>query len=125
MDFATPRKKQSPMRHISTLFLLLFFVSLCNAADSSAVSSEKLFAAVKSNNVDEVKDLVYNQHVNTNVRDSDGNTPLMFAALQGDHDIVKFLLGVGADPKARSKDGTMPLITAAMSGNRETLDLLL
>src|SRR5690348_2452262 len=113
------------MKHISILFLTLPLTSLGYAADSSGVTPEEVFATVKSMDLDAVKDLIYKQHANCNVRDESGNTPLMFAALQGDHDMVKFLLGVGADPKARSNDGTMPLMTAAMSSDRETLDLLL
>lgn len=52
-----------------------------------------------------------------NAKAEDGETPLHFAADQGDHELVKVLLAHGANANARSDVGATPLHSAA-SGKR-------
>lgn len=58
-----------------------------------------------------------------------GFTPLHSAvatdAGAADIEIVRMLLGRGAQPNAKSQSGSTPLHTAAFTGDRATLDLLL
>lgn len=48
-----------------------------------------------------------------NIGDEFGRTPIYWAALRGDHEVLSHLLGVGANLELRSNDGTTPLMAAA------------
>jgi len=52
-------------------------------------------------------------------------TPLSFAAMSGNADLVKLLLERGADPTMASTKGRLPLHYAAISGNAEMIKLLM
>jgi len=84
---------------------------------------QRFFEAVKQNHKDEVEDSV--KHQNANIKDERGNTPLMYAAINGNEDIAKILLDASADVHAHSADGTTPLGAAALSGDENTVELLL
>jgi len=55
----------------------------------------------------------------------DGTTALMWAAYNGDADLVKRLLKAGADPNARNDYGASPLSAAALAANAASVRLLL
>ena len=59
-------------------------------------------------------------------QDSAGNTPLHWAATQGDVEIVNALLQGGANPNALNEHGSLPLHKAAASShsNSEVVDVL-
>jgi ankyrin repeat protein len=48
----------------------------------------------------------------TNIRDKDGNSPLILSALLGDPDMVRLLLAAGANVNAVNGRGETPLIVA-------------
>ncbi len=73
----------------------------------------KITALLKSN-----PDLVFS-------RDSDGDTPLIWAAVKDHWGAVKVLLAYGADVNARNKEGMTPLLYAAMSRYPEAVAFLL
>ena len=52
-----------------------------------------------------------------NVRDTHGNTPLKWAAIQGHHLLVRALLDKGADLFAEDSDGNTPISHAVMNGH--------
>ena len=109
------------MKYVIMLVVLISTVVVC---ETYAQTREQLFFdAVKHNKADEVRDSVRN--VNANVRDVHLNTPLMFAALNGNHDIMKYLLAAGADPNAYSDDGTTPLGAAVLGGDEDAVEMLL
>ncbi len=54
-----------------------------------------------------------------------GWTPLAYAATNGNTDVVRYLLEIGAKPNALSANGTSPLMMAVRGGHVETVDLLL
>ncbi|KAL1527173.1 hypothetical protein AB1Y20_015852 [Prymnesium parvum] len=61
-----------------------------------------------------------------NERDHEtGQTPLMFAVLNGFSSSVKYLLSVGADATISEKDGYTPLHGAAFQGRAEIAQILL
>ncbi len=99
---------------------LLLGIVACTTIEASAqftgasTDNELLFSAVRRNKADLVKE--YLDHGSANARDRLNNTPLMFAAINGNVEIVKMLLAAGADPKARSDDGTTALGVAALGG---------
>lgn len=60
-----------------------------------------------------------------NVTEHAGNTPLQIAALDGDTEIVKFLINQGADVHTKNVDKDTPLIDAVENGHFEVVELLL
>jgi cytohesin len=52
------------------------------------------------------------------VKDTDGQTPLHFAAKKCSDEITVALLKAGADVNARNKDGLTPLHVVARAGRR-------
>jgi ankyrin repeat protein len=60
-----------------------------------------------------------------NERDSDGWTPLMYAAQKGRPEVVKLLLEKGADPNTRRKDGSTAFMDAIGGAQVDTIRLLL
>ncbi|KAL7960442.1 ankyrin repeat-containing domain protein [Trichoderma compactum] len=58
-------------------------------------------------------------------RDSDGRTPLSYAAENGHDDIARFLLAKGAEAESGGNDGLTPLHRAALSGHSGVVRLLL
>jgi ankyrin repeat protein/serine/threonine protein kinase len=54
-----------------------------------------------------------------------GTTPLMFASQRGEEEMVRFLLGHEADPKATNASDLTALHFAAQNGNLEVVELLL
>jgi ankyrin repeat protein len=70
---------------------------------------------------------------NVGARDGYGRTPLYWAAEAGNADVVRLLIGAGADMNAASDDGVTPLSTVVVAlhngegshGHTETLKMLL
>lgn len=60
-----------------------------------------------------------------NVPDNAGNTPLQVASLNGEEQIVKFLLDAGCEINTKNIDKDTPLIDAVENGNVEVVKLLL
>lgn len=63
--------------------------------------------------------------IDVNKRDAEGNTPLYYACLKGNRDIVALLLDSGADATCVNNRSETPLHAAARSGNKEILGKLL
>ncbi|MBA7714258.1 hypothetical protein ES703_123275 [subsurface metagenome] len=53
-----------------------------------------------------------------------GYTPLMMAANNGQHDLVKFLITKGADVNAKAKDGSTALSKATKENDTAMVKLL-
>ncbi|MBI2680778.1 MAG: ankyrin repeat domain-containing protein [Candidatus Solibacter usitatus] len=79
---------------VATLLLAL-------AAPAAEVSSDDFYAAIRGNNLVQLKTLIA-QGGNINLKDRRGATPLMHAALIGSLDAMKLLLAAGADVNARN-----------------------
>jgi ankyrin repeat protein len=60
---------------------------------------------------------------NLESRDDKGNTPVLAATFRAQNNVVKELLGAGANPDAENKSGGFPLMLAAMMGPPENPDL--
>lgn len=59
------------------------------------------------------------------VRESHQRTPLMWAVAVGNLEMVRMLLGSGADPNLKDKDGRTPLSLAAENGSTGIVEALL
>ena len=80
--------------------------------------------AVEKGNVEAIK-----QHLaagtDVNARDSIGETPLFYAAVDGHKEIAELLIAEGADVNAKGKIRTTPLQAAAMFSHKEIVELLI
>ncbi|MGI8783978.1 MAG: ankyrin repeat domain-containing protein [Acidobacteriota bacterium] len=71
-----------------------------------------LFRAIRGGDIGKVRALLAGDRSLVNVRDIDGVTPLMYAALYGTQECLRFLLDQGADPNARNSAGVTALMWA-------------
>ena len=66
-------------------------------------------------------ELCFAAQLDIHIPDEHGRTPLLFATLQGDWEIVRRLMNAGAVTDVADSDGTTSLMAAAMHGNVEIL----
>jgi ankyrin repeat protein len=59
------------------------------------------------------------------VKDEEGCSPLHYAAIAGNKEVVEFLIGNNASIHTSDDAGYTPLHAAAMGGHREIIDLLI
>lgn len=76
--------------------------------------------AAKKNDLELMKKLVAHGHINLNYQDTLGRTALHYATYWERMEIVKFLLGIGADPTVRDDKGETVL---HISARESTFDL--
>lgn len=60
-----------------------------------------------------------------NLKDKDGLTPLHYAAMSGEADVIEWLLEKGCNPNLLTRDGKSALTYAAMAGKPSIVELLL
>jgi hypothetical protein len=100
---------------------------------ASKVNKEKqtggitaLYAAVESNSLEIVKELLDKSDIDVNTKTAKGTTPLLRASLNGNLEIVKALLNSDEiDVNAADKDGNTALFIASSKGNLEIVKALL
>ena len=86
--------------------------------------NERLYNAVRESKLEDVKNLL-DSGVNPNIENTQGKTPLYWAAFNKNDKIVKLLLNKGADPNRADMEGISPLYWAAYTKNNKILELLL
>ena len=95
------------------------------ASTNTSSESNALCNAVRSGDLQAVKEQLANG-VDINAEDSEfGVTALSWAALLDNTEIAKFLIAKGADINAKSRDGSTPLHSAAFLGHTEIAELLI
>ncbi len=113
------------MKHFPDLFLRILIVITIFLSVAISSQSQDVFEAVKSNDLTKVKALVIADPQVVNARDNTGRTPLHYAAMSGNAEVIKILLKRGAMPSASNKSGYTPLVYAANGGFKEAVNLLL
>lgn len=117
------------------------FVNLCKSGDVKRVEEALRFGANANAQKDsntalicaackgytEIVELLLEHKANTNVKDSQGMTALMWATatLIGKPKIVELLLEYGADVNAKDDDSSTALIGATLRGDAEVAEVLL
>lgn len=95
------------------------------ASTNTSSESNALCDAIRSGDLQAVKEQLANG-VDINAEDSEfGVTALSWAALLDNTEIAKFLIAKGADINAKSRDGSTPLHSAAFLGHTEIAELLI
>ncbi|KAG1334089.1 putative ankyrin-1 [Cocos nucifera] len=95
------------------------------AAVKDANKRTALHFAAREGRTEVCKYLLEELKLDVNMRDDDGETPLIHASRQGHFLTAKYLLDQGTDPSASSELGATALHHAAGIGNIELLRLLL
>ena len=73
----------------------------------------------------EIVELLLESNADVNLKENDGSTALMVAALFGYKEIVELLLQNNAIVNAKKTDGSTALIFAAREGHKEIVEILL
>jgi ankyrin repeat protein len=102
-------------RQVGLVLLLIGLVSC---------SHDTVFDAAQNGDLAKVKAFVQADSSLLSKKDSDGWTPLHWAAAYGQKDVAQFLLDSGAEINARDGKGETPLILAQLNGHKDLEDLL-
>ncbi|XP_067669959.1 ankyrin repeat domain-containing protein 29-like [Haliotis asinina] len=94
-------------------------------ARRDARADDDLRDACRAGNLVEVKQILDTGRADVNSRDVVGRTPVMEAAVRGHRDMVKLLVGRGADVSLVTDGGNNILHYACMTGDRETVEFVL
>ncbi len=90
----------------------------------TSIGDTALVAAVKSGDVDNVRQLLENG-ADVNAAAGDTSTALIWAAVRDDLETAQLLLDAGADPNIATRTNIVPLYEAITRGNTEMVDALL
>ena len=85
----------------------------------------KLLRLSKEGKTVEISRLLSSGIVDVNCTDDEGNTPVYNTALNGKKEVLKLLLGNGAEPDKADKKGRTPLHVAASKGEKKLAQILL
>ncbi len=107
---------------LNGLALAAAFIAVTGPAD--AAPRESLVDAVRQLDHSRIHDLLRRQ-ADVNARESDGMTPLHWAAHHGDADIVATLIEAGADVASTTRYGVTPIWLAAHDGHAAVVETLL
>lgn len=105
---------------MKTLLTAVASAALLCAAGAYATP---LTDAIKAGDTETAIDLIDRQ--SANAPDPDGTTPLIWAAHEGDAELVRRLIRARADVEAANDYGATPLGEAAVIGDAEVIELLL
>lgn len=93
------------------------------SASELSVRDLKLYNACRDGRVSSVRRLI-KEGANSEVRNSEGFTPLLVASWQGHVKVVKLLLALGADKEVRTGRGCTPLHIACSRGHEGVVKVL-
>ncbi len=95
-----------------------------NAIAKNATGFTALTGAIANNHAEIAKTLVKKGGANVNHRYEGGVSPLMEASMNGNVELVNFLLESGADPSAKTKDGKTPISFAREKNHANVVEVL-
>jgi len=98
--------------------------ALVAGAFTATAADMRLVEAAKNQNTASLRTLL-KQKVDVNAVDSEGMTPLAWAAYKNDVEAVKLLVAAGANAKMANRYDVTPLAEACGNGNGEMIEVLL
>jgi len=104
----------------SALFLFTVIVALALSAESQGV-----FDALRKGDIQTVKELVEKTPQVLEARDSDGDTPLHYAAGEGNVELINYFIDKGAKLELQDAQHKTPFHLAAMNDREEAVAVLL
>jgi ankyrin repeat protein len=120
----TPLMEAARRGNLGTVRALLSAGANPNAQDAGG-GQNALMWAISERHTEVIKELL-RRGADVHAGSKTGFTALMFAAQQGDVDIVRVLVGAGAKPNdPQTKTSLTPLIIASAMGHVKTVELLL
>ncbi len=106
------------MRFVFLVLCLSFTLSLFG------YNADDLFTVAKTGTKSQVE-MILKDGVEINVRDSEGNSPLILAAFAGRDEVATYLVEKGADIEARNNLGMTALMAASSKGQLKVVKVLL
>jgi ankyrin repeat protein len=97
--------------------------ALVNAKDSDFSRTVLMRAA--ENGYRDITEFLLSKGVSVDLKDKDGMTALIYAAMWNQISVVEILIAKGAAVNIKDKAGMTPLHYAASNGHRETVEYLL
>ena len=95
-----------------------------NTANESTKSMNKIFTFIDKNNVKEIEGFIQkSKHLN--IKNSRGETPLMYAIYQDKFEIAKLFIHANADVNALDQMKNSPFLYAGAEGDTELVELML
>jgi uncharacterized protein len=94
-------------------------------AQDTGYEGSQFVKAIQDGKSDDAAKLLQGSPTLVNARDLNGQTALIAAIKNRDHDWTGYLLNQGADPNLAGPNGETPLIAAARVGYAEAVDWLL
>lgn len=117
---------------IGATALICYFIianptsKLKGKTDSKPLNIEMAMNAIKEGNLALLKSMISRGlSVNSKDQDSNNNTLLHYACINGEKDIVKYLLNKGAEINVGNNDNHTPLLVSLLFGHDECVILLL
>src|ERR1700676_5229300 len=92
--------------------LTILILTAAGTTFAAGPASDDLYKAIRANDLARLRSLVHNTP-DSNTKGGRGETPLMYAAVVGSLDAMKFLIAKGADVNARNEFGSSALIWSA------------
>ncbi len=126
MTFNTQQEKEKFMSAING-FLLQHEIE-GSWPDQKNIIKKTLFDALKKKDLEKIRNLLNEWDIfdiNPNIQYETGRTPLVYAVLKNNKQLVDLLLRQGANPNIAGKDGITPLMYAVLKSKEELADLLL
>jgi ankyrin repeat protein len=130
-DTCFQTNKGTNMSHTHTLSIILLFSTLFSAKaqettnKTETITQQEVVEAALYGKVATIETAL-KQGYNSDERDPENRTALMYAAFNGQAEIVKKLIAAGADVNLQDNTGTSALMFAASApGGTETVQLLL
>jgi len=102
---------------------ILVIILVSSLISIAQTINDSLFLAVDSSDVIAVKNFI-SKGADVNAKTEDAVTPLMFAANNGNNQIVQLLIDKGADVNAIPVNKITALMSAAMNNHFETVEML-
>ena len=112
-------------RRSSAATPFLFLAAFAMAADTAQPNVNALLEAAESGDHAVAMRLVSAKGANVNATEADGSTAIMYAAANGDLDVVNALIKAGANVKLKNQLGTSAITEASIIGSAPIISALL